>query len=234
MKKRSKNRKRIILGVTGNLGSGKSTVSKLVALYFKARIIDADRIAHGVIRPGEPVYKRIIRTFGQGIVKKNKTIDRMALAKEAFADRLSVGKLNKITHPEIMRIIKNRIRRFRKSNIIIDAPLLIESGLNEYTDKIIIVKSDPFIRLRRLRRKRPYFEKESLLRRLKFQMPFKRKACLADFVIDNNGAIEETKRQVKAIARRISGEIQMTKSLPCPRLRREASRQAGKIQNKSQ
>ena len=108
MKRLKRNKKRVILGITGTFGSGKSTVANMFK-SFGAELIDADKIAHRVIRPGSGIYKKIINAFSRSILKKNKTIDRKKIAKVVFKDKKLLQKFNLIIHPEVIMIIKNQI-----------------------------------------------------------------------------------------------------------------------------
>lgn len=201
MKKQSHNKKRIILGITGGFGSGKSTVAKM----FKAKdteIIDADRIAHQLIRPVSWTYKKIVDIFGQNILKKNKTIDRYKLAGIVFNNKKALKQLNKIIHPPIIRIIKNKIRKARSKLIVLDAPLLIEAGLANLVDKLIVVKASRKKQIERIFRK-THLKKIDILKRIRCQIPLEKKVRWADFVIDNSKILKETQKQIQQIRRRL-------------------------------
>jgi dephospho-CoA kinase len=199
MPRRKPNRKKIVLGLTGSFGSGKTTVAGIFRSYG-AEIIDADRIAHSCIAGGTKTYKRIYKVFGKDILKKNRTIDRVKLARIVFAHKGLLKKLNKIIHPEVIRIIRNKIKKSESKIVVLDAPLLLEAGLRRMVDKLIVVKIKRAKALERLRRKFP-FSRRDLLKRIKHQMPLKLKLRLADFVIDNSGSIRKTREQVERIRR---------------------------------
>ncbi|MBU0503324.1 MAG: dephospho-CoA kinase [Candidatus Omnitrophota bacterium] len=191
--------RKIVLGITGSFGSGKSTVAKM----FKARgaeVVDADLIGHGLLRPGTGVYQKIIREFGREILMPEGSISRSKLSSLVFKDEEKLTKLNRIMHPEIIRIIKNKISSSRSGILILDAPLLIESGLNGFVDKMIVVKINRGEQLKRIASKAHLSGKQAL-RRIRAQMPLKDKIRLADFVIDNNGSISQTRKQVGQIRR---------------------------------
>lgn len=197
MKRQKQNRKQAILGLTGSFGSGKTTVARIFK-SFGAYTIDADRLAHNCIAPGSPAYERIIHTFGKGILKKGRIIDRKKLADVVFNNINLLIKLNNIIHPQVIRIIKAKINSSKSKIIVLDAPLLIEAGLAKLVDKLIVVKISRAKQLKRIRNKTS-LTKTGILRRIRSQMPLSRKLRLADFVIDNNGTIKETSKQVKNI-----------------------------------
>ena len=201
MQRQSQNKIRPILGITGSFGSGKSTVAKMFALHG-ARLIDADKIAHNVIKPGNIAYKKIIVGFGKGILDKNSRIDRKMLARIVFNDKKLLQKLNKIVHPQIIGIIKKQIKNAGAKAIILDAPLLIEAGLKGLVDKIIVVKISKEKQIRRLI-KNTSLGRVDILKRIRSQVPLHVKSRFADFIIDNSGTIEETKRQVNEICKKL-------------------------------
>ena len=199
MKRQSRNKKRVVVGLTGSFGSGKTTVARL----FKsagARIIDADSIAHRVIKPSTRIYKKIINAFGKNILNKDRTINRHKLAKLVFNNKDLLERLNKIMHPEIIRIIKAKLKAAPAGIIVLDAPLLIEKGLEKIVDKLIVVTITRERQIERIRQKTD-LKRQEILKRINAQIPLSRKARLADFIIDNSGTIEETKKQVMAIRR---------------------------------
>lgn len=199
MKKQSRNKKRIILGLTGSFGTGKSTVAGI----FKARgvkIIDADEIAHRVIRPKTKIYEKMISAFGQDILDKDKAVNRNKLARIVFENKDLLKRLNKLIHPQVIRIIKEKIKSARAEIIIIDAPLLIEAGLHKIADKLIVVKTNSQIQIKRVKDKFS-LAPEEIKKRIRCQIPLKEKIRVADFVIDNSKTLKNTKKQVEKIRR---------------------------------
>jgi len=202
MKGRKRNKERIILGITGSFGSGKTIVAREFH-SFGAKVINADKIAHKIVEPGTQIYKKTINVFGGVILKKNETINRDKLAKIVFNNKNSLNILNRIIHPEVIRIIKNQIKISPSKIIVLDAPLLIEAGLRKIVDKIVVVKISRKKQIQRIIKKTS-LSKTDILKRIRHQMPLLDKIRLADFVIDNNGSIQETKKQVKNIWKKMN------------------------------
>ncbi len=191
--------KKIILGLTGSFGTGKTTVARIFK-SLGADVIDADKIARQIIQPHGEVYSKIISVFGKGILKKDGTINRVRLGEFVFHNDELLLKLNSIMHPVIIRIMKEEAKASVKDMVVLDAPLLIESGLDKAVDKIAVVKASLKNQILRLKT-RTYLEREDILRRIKLQIPLKAKVRMADFIIDNNGTIEKTKKEVQELRR---------------------------------
>ncbi|MED1490492.1 dephospho-CoA kinase [Bacillus smithii] len=189
-----------IIGLTGGIASGKSTVSSL--LKEKGfTVIDADVAARIVVQPGEEAYKKIVETFGKDILLENGEINRPKLGDLVFRDEQKRLQLNSIVHPAVrkqMLLEKEQAIRNGKQTIFLDIPLLFESGLTWMVDKTIVVYVDENIQLQRLM-KRNGLDKEAAEIRISAQMPLEEKASKADAVINNNGTITETKKQLEHI-----------------------------------
>lgn len=189
---KQKKQNKFILGLTGSFGSGKSTVARML----KGRgveIIDADKLAHACLRPQSPYFKKIKNAFG--------TTVRSRLAAAVFNDKKLLKKLNSIIHPQVIRQIKERVDKTKARIIIIDAPLLIEAGLNKMADKIVVVTITGKEQVKRL--KKAGFKKSEISKRLKSQFPLSVKLRMADFIIDNSGTLKETRKQVSEIAQQM-------------------------------
>jgi dephospho-CoA kinase len=197
MRKRLARNKKLVIGLTGSFGSGKSTAAR----FFKARgaeIIDADKIAHTLLDKPSNVSLKVLSCFGTGYLGRGKRIDRNKLATLVFNNKAKLLRLNAIVHPEVRRRIKNAIASSRRKIVVVDAPLLIEAGLAALVDVFIVVTIDRKLQLKRLLI-RSGLKKEDIEKRIKAQMRQKAKVRWADFIIDNSGTIARTKRQVKSI-----------------------------------
>ena len=190
----------MIVGLTGGLASGKD----LVAAYLKefgAEIIDADTIAREIIEPGEEAYNDIVRTFDEKVVKKDGRIDRAALGEIVFSDRALLKKLNDIMLPRIIEEEKRRIEALHKENreaiIVINAPLLIESGHYREMDRVIVVDIDEELQIERAGQKG--YTREAARARMKCQITREKRLRSADFIIDNSGNRETTKDRTRKV-----------------------------------
>lgn len=196
-----KQKNKFILGITGNIGCGKSTV----AAIFKTKdcqLIDADCLGHELLFMGTGVYREIRRFFGRGILKPDNSIDRAKLAKIVFSDKKALAKLNGIAHPALIKEIKRLIKTSNKRIIILDAALIIEAGLRKMVDKLVVVTAGKNQQIAR-GRKRPGFKRGQIRMRLKSQISQKEKSRFADFIIDNSGLISKTRKQVLEIRRKL-------------------------------
>ncbi|MFD1737132.1 dephospho-CoA kinase [Bacillus salitolerans] len=192
----------VIIGLTGGIASGKSTVSSMFK-NMEIPVVDADIIARQVVEPSEKAYLEIIQTFGEGILREDKTINRDALGAIVFNNKEKREKLNSIVHPAVRnRMIEQKsdyIQQGKKA-VVLDIPLLFESKLTHLVDKTILVYVDPDVQLERLVIRNQYTEAEAVAR-VNSQMPLSEKKPLADVIINNNGTIEETKQQLINILR---------------------------------
>ncbi len=190
-----------IIGLTGALATGKSTV----AAMFKERgaaVIDADAITRKVLTQAI-IIKKVAKTFGDGILEKNK-INRLQLANIVFTDPLKLKKLTDILYPEALRQVKKQISlNKRKDLIVLDVPLLFESGWDSLVGTTIVVFAKRFQQIKRAQG-RLGLSKEDVGRRLRHQMPLTQKCALADILIDNSQTLAHTRKQVDAIIDRLS------------------------------
>ena len=191
----------MILGITGLIGSGKTTAANLFKKYG-FEVINADELYHKLSKPNKIIHKKIVEEFGNKILNKDKTINRDKLREIVFSDNKKLKKLNSITHPIIISEIKKLIKKNKNKNFIVDAPLLLESNAKNLVDKIIVVKCDDEIRIRRLLKK-GNLTKEEIKNITKSQMPTKEKLKYADFVVENSGDLKDLKIQVDRIIRKL-------------------------------
>lgn len=189
-----------IIGITGGIASGKSTVS----LYLQElgfTIVDADLASRAVVEPGEEAYYQVVKAFGEDILLTDGNIDRVKLGSIIFNDQEKRLLLNGIVHPAVrnwMRLKTEAALSSGEETVFMDIPLLFESKLTFMVDKTLLIYVDEQVQLKRLMNRNGLSETEALAR-INSQMPLADKKALADAVIDNNGDINETKRQVKAI-----------------------------------
>lgn len=193
-----------LVGLTGGIASGKSTVS---GFFKKLRIpvIDADQMARDSVKPNTKAYREILKTFGKEVMKKDRTLDRARLSEIVFSNPSKKERLEKLTHPEIFKRILKKIREIKKQGhplAIVDAALLFESGLNQQMDKTILIHANPEIQLQRLK-SRDGLSEDQAKKRIGVQMPDSQKERLADYIIDNSGSPEETYRQLLEVITQI-------------------------------
>ena len=198
-----------VIGLTGGLASGKSTVAALFR-ELGAVVISADAIAREVVEPGTEAYQQILEAFGSASLTADGRIDRPRLAARIFADPAARARLNEITHPHIRARMAEAVRRLQAelradALIILDIPLLLDTAPRDaYSmEGVIVVAVDEATQIRRLRQRDGVSEEEAQ-RRLQAQRPLGEKAAEADWVIDNSGSSEETRRQVELLWRRLA------------------------------
>ena len=189
----------MIIGITGSIGSGKTTVAKLFSRQWY-NVVDADEIAHEILKKDKKVQKKAIKSFGKEILDENKGINREKLSNIVFSDNKKLKKLNSITHPVIINEIKNQIKKITKkcggkAKIVIDAPLLLETEAKNLVDEMIVVKCD---KEKILERNKEY-PKGKIEKILNAQMPLNENLGYADFVIDNNKDLGHLENQVERI-----------------------------------
>ncbi len=193
----------MIIGITGSIGSGKTTAAKMFSKHHFSRI-DADEIGHNLLKSDNKIKNRIIKEFGAGILGRNKNIDRKRLGNIVFNDKSKLKKLNSIMHQPIISEIKNKIKNIQKkcggdAKIIIDAPLLIEAGADKLVDKVIVVKAFHENVIARNKR----FTIEELEKISMAQIGLDKKLKRADFMIDNTKNLRYMERQVKEIVNKL-------------------------------
>ena len=189
----------MIIGITGSIGSGKTTAAGLLRKHgFK--IIDADEIGHQILDRNKTAYRTITAYFGSQVLDRHKKIDRKKLGNIVFNDLGKLTVLSSIMHQLIVKEISNKVKNY-DGNILIDAPLLLETKTKELVDKIIVVKASHKTILKRLSK---VYSKKKIEKILKAQMPLKQKLKYADFVIDNDRNLGHLKYQVNKIVRSLN------------------------------
>jgi dephospho-CoA kinase len=191
-----------VIGLTGSFGTGKTFVASIFG-RLGAVVLDADKIARFVVAKGRPAYRKIVKAFGVSILGRDREIDRKKLAAVVFADKRMRLRLERIVHPEVIALIKKGIRKAGSDGIVVvDAPLLVEARLAGIADVLVVVTSP---RERQIERCMDKFcmKRSDVLKRIGSQIPLKRKAEMADFVVDNGGLRSGTEKQVRKVWKEI-------------------------------
>ncbi len=196
-----------VIGLTGGIASGKTTVSD----YLKGLgvcVIDADEVAHEVTSPGSAGFKKIIEEFGEDLLTPEGNLNRKKLGEIVFSDKEALSELNAIVHPLVIENIRQMLVKIERSPcVVLDVPLLFESGMDDLCDEVWVVAVDEDTQVKRLMERDGYNFDEAI-RRVKAQMPLEEKVRRANRVLDNTGTIEETKRQVDELFEGVMQTIQ--------------------------
>ena len=193
----------VIIGLTGNIGTGKSTVAAMLA-DLGAEVIDADGVAHAVMRRGSQVHREIVQVFGPGILSPHGQIARERLGAIVFGNPAALVKLEAIVHPAVIDVIDGRIAQTSAHVVVIEAIKLLESSLADRCDSIWVTTSRPDQQIRRIVGSRD-LSPDSARQRVEAQPPQADKVARADIVIDNHGSLAATQEQVKAAWKRMQG-----------------------------
>ena len=203
----------LIVGLTGGVASGKTAVSRVLK-EEGAYIIDADRIARELVQPHKPAWNELIRAFGKEILQKDGSIHRKKLADKVFSDPKQRKVLNQILHPRIKEEMDRRTKEIGQKDpeaiVVIDAPLIVELGDHREMDKLIVVTTTQTQQIERLK-DRDGAKPEEALRIVSSQMPPEEKVKLADFVIRNEGSLEETKKRAREVFKELKKVALQTK-----------------------
>lgn len=187
----------LLIGLTGGIGSGKSTVAAMLRDQG-IRVVDADQIAREVVEPGQPALAELVEVFGQDILNDDGSLNRQELANRAFATEEATNALNTITHPRIEQETQRQfdLAAAEKENFLVyDMPLLVERGLHEEMDMVIVVHADIEERVRRLVEHRG-LDEDDVRRRMSHQVDDVTRLASADVLIDNNGSVDHLRKQV--------------------------------------
>ncbi len=189
------------VGLTGGIATGKSTVG-MMFIELGCHLIDADRITHELLQPGQAVHSAVVEAFGEHILAADRTISRKILGEIVFKDPQARSKLNALVHPAVIQRQREWLNEMEAKDPggigIVDAALMIEVGTYKNYDKVIVVTCRPEVQKQRLR-KRSGLSEEEIEARIRSQMPLEEKARHADFVIDNSEDLPETRRQVAEV-----------------------------------
>lgn len=188
----------IVIGLTGNIGTGKSTVSEIL-LGLGACVIDADKLGHKALKYGSPAWKEIVATFGKRVIGNTGEIDRKELAETAFSDPLALERLNQITHPRIIEMVKDAIEQCRRHGakvVVVEAPLLFEAEWTlSIVDQVWLTVASEETIVKRLTEQKG-LEEEVVRERLRHQLPSDNKIKRANVIINTECDREELKSKV--------------------------------------
>ena len=201
-----------LVGLTGGIATGKSTVSAMFA-HLGAKVVDADLLAREVVMPGQRAHREIVEAFGPEVLQADGALDRKRLGAIVFADAGKRKRLEEITHPAIrtrqQRILSVYEEEAFEGIVIWDVALLIETGGAKSMDRVVVVIADEAIELSRLVAREGFSEEEAR-RRIASQMPLAEKVKVADHVIDNSGSRSETERRVGQVYRALLDDLRAT------------------------
>ena len=193
----------ILVGLTGGVATGKSTVAGMFQ-RCGALVIDADALAHAVVEPGKPAWRAIVKTFGKAVLNPDRTLNRQALGAIVFRNRAKLRRLEQIIHPRVAReqarLARQAARHNPKTVVIYDVPLLFEAGIDKRVDTIIVVTADRETQIARLK-KRNGFTRAEAIRRIRSQLPLRNKAAAADYLLDGTTARSRLLTLVKRLYR---------------------------------
>ena len=193
-----------VIGLTGGIGSGKSTVSRFLA-ELGARVVDADKIGHQSYQPGTDSWRDLVQTFGRDILAQNETIDRQKLAAIVFSQPEELKIFNAIVHPRMYKIAEKQIEEFRRQGvkvIVLDAPILFETNWTPLVDEVwVVVADEPHVIGRATARSG--LNSEQIKSRIRAQMSNEDRIKRADAVIYNNGTAEELREKVNELWQRL-------------------------------
>ena len=193
-----------VIGLTGGMGSGKSTVSQLLA-EFGAVVIDADKVGHEAYQHGTKTWQELMAAFGEQIVAADGSIDRKKLGAIVFGSPEQLVRLNRIVHPRMFEMMQERIQQYRQQSVkvvVLDAAILFEANWTPLVEEVwVVVASEAAVVVRA--RARTGLPEEQIRSRLRSQMPVEDKIKRADVVIRNEGTVEDLRKQVEGLWARI-------------------------------
>jgi len=193
-------RKTLVVGVTGGIATGKTTVARMFE-DLGAKVISADDIVHRILEPGTEVWERVLREFGREVLKPDGNIDRSKLGEIVFRDPVKRSRLEAMTHPPVLDYLQKEADSFRRSGrgvLILEIPLLIEAGALRMVDKVLVVTAEQESQISRLEKRYGISRDEAMLR-ISSQLPLAEKVRYADWVISAEGTLDSTKKQVERV-----------------------------------
>jgi dephospho-CoA kinase len=196
----------LIVGLTGGIGSGKSSAGRTFA-RLGTRLVDSDSLARRVVEPGREALTKIGERFGEGVIAADGTLDRARLRDIVFHDKKALADLNAIVHPSVYAEMAAEIEAYKKDPkgaiLMLDIPLLYESGGERIVDKVVVVWVDRETQIARITA-RDGFSREEAVNRIEAQMDLDEKRRRADFVIDNTGTLADLERRVEEVFEELS------------------------------
>lgn len=191
----------IKIGLTGNIGSGKTTVAR-VWQTMGARVIDVDELAHELYCPRTRIWQKVVKVFGKGILKADKTVNRAKLGKIVFSDKKKMAKLNSLMYPAILKELKKQLVANKSKAVIADMAVLFEAKAEKLFDKIVLVKVSSVNQLKRLTKNRRLTRKEALNRIKHTVFPVEKISC-CDYLIDGDKPKKEVQSNSRALLKTI-------------------------------
>ncbi len=191
-----------VIGLTGNIATGKSEVARFLE-RLGARVIDADKVAHEVMRPEGPAYEAVLQAFGREILAAGETVDRAKLGAIVFRDAEALRRLEKAVHPATQARVDTLIAQATEPVVVVEAIKLIEAGMHHRCDELWVVTSPRSLQIRRLMEQRGLSEADAALR-VDAQPPQQQKALLADRLFVNDGGLDELEKNVRQVWREIA------------------------------
>ncbi len=207
----------LLVGLTGNIASGKTTVAQLLSEHG-ATIIDADILARRAVESGTQAHRLSVKRWGEGVLAPDATIDRAALRRQVFRDPAQLEELNRIVHPEVMRLRDRLVAEARRRGdriVACDIPLLFELSLVDEFERIVLVDAPRPVRLERLVRERGLSETEGM-EMIAAQMPAELKRARADFIIDNDGTLSSLEHRVEEVWAALDQEARLDEPASIP------------------
>ena len=193
-----------LIGLTGGIASGKSTVARILK-RLGAAIVDADALAREVVEPGHDAWKDIVEAFGAEVLQPDQTLDRQKLRATIFNNSAARKKLEAIIHPRVRALAEERIHQHAAAGyeiVVYEVPLLFEGNLHEWLRPVVLVACDLEIQKRRLQ-ERDGLSVEASQRHIDAQLSLAEKRRLADYVIENDGSLEDLEREVESVLNKI-------------------------------